>query len=213
METLKIYQLKGGDENRYRRWMDYDGLRKMGELPELRNYEQVYSMRLLDNPTPEQVYQQFNQSRPADFTGHSLSTSDIIVFQSEVETIALYVNNAGFVRLPELEREITREEKKKTEVVGFLRYLDSGETVDYTDPDKYIAAYKEGLYYCGPNTVRATTLTKDLGVCYEIEKLRVGEFGERVPDKETWIRQNSNPVKNFCAEQSRQEPESEEPEL
>lgn len=213
METLKIYQLKGGDENRYRRWMDYDGLRKIGELPELRNYEQVYSKRLLDNPTPEQVWQQFNHTRPADFTGYPLHTSDIIISNLETKTIAVYANNADFVRLPELEREITREEKKKAEVVGFLRYLDSGETVDYTDPDEYIAAYKEGLYYCGPNTVRATTLTKDLGVCYEIEKLRVGEFGERVPDKETWIRRHSDSVKNFCAEQSRPEPENEGPEL
>lgn len=213
METLKIYQLKGGDENRYRRWMDYDGLRKMGELPELRNYEQVFSTRLLDNPTPEQVWQQFNHARPADFTGYPLHTSDIIISSLETETIAVYANNADFVRLPELEREITREEKKKTEVVGFLRYLDSGETVDYTDPDAYIAAYKEDLGCYGPNGVRATTLSKDLDVCYEIEKLRVGEFGERVPDKETWIRQHSNPVKNFCAEQSRPEPENEGPEL
>ena len=36
---------------------------------------------------------------------------------------------------------------------------------------------------------------------------------EEVIDKETWIRQHSEPIKNFCAEQSRQEPESEEPEL
>lgn len=293
MSTLKIYQLKEGEENRYRRWLDYNGLRKMREVPQLRNYKQVYSKHLLDDPTPEQVFQRFNHSRPADFTGHSLSISDIIAYQSDSGTIAYYVDNGGFLRLPELEWELaavnvseqaqndSQEEgyklfyggsggqdcaahdfQEKTgwnmawgsdssglngdtwiiyrnindlpqslqhlvpslehevknivssnEIIGFLRYLDSGETVDYTDPDAYIAAYKEGLYYCGPNTVRAATLTKDLGVHYEIEKLRVGEFGERVPDKETWIRQHSDPVKNFCAEQSRQEPESEEPEL
>ena len=213
MGTLKIYQLKSGDDNRYRRWMNYDSLRKMGEMPRLENYDQVYFKQLLDNPTPDQFIWMFNQTRPSDFIEYNLSPSNIIVYHTESETVALYVDNVDYTRLPDLEREITREEKKETEVVGFLRYLDSGETVDYTDPDEYIAAYKEGLYYCGPNTVRATTLTKDLGVCYEIEKLRVGEFGERVPDKETWIRQNSNPVKNFCAEQSRQEPESEEPEL
>ena len=109
--TLKIYQLKSGDENRYRRWMNYDSLRKMGEMPRLENYEQVYFKQLLDNPTPEQVYWQFNQTRPADFIGHSLSTSDIIVFQSEVETIALYVDNVGYTRLPDLEKELAAAEK------------------------------------------------------------------------------------------------------
>ena len=198
METLKIYQLKGGDENRYRRWMDYDGLRKMGELPELRNYEQVYSMRLLDNPTPEQVWQQFNHTRPADFTGYPLHTSDIIISSLETETIAVYASNADFVRLPELEREITREEKKETEVVGFLRYLDSGEKVNYTNADAFIAAYKEDLNYYGPNGVRAVPLTKDLGVRYEIEKLLVGEFGEELPDKGTWIAAHSNTLQNYC---------------
>lgn len=48
----------------------------------------------------------------------------------------------------------------------------------------------------GPNTVRAVTLTRDLNVRYEINKLLVGEFDEKVPDKETWIKAHSNPIKD-----------------
>lgn len=213
MGTLKIYRLNSSDKNRYRRWMNYDSLRKMGEMPRIENYEQVYFKRLLDNPTPDQFIWMFNQTRPSDFIEYDLSPSDIIVYHTESETVALYVDNVDYTRLPELEREITREEKKETEVVGFLRYLDSGETVDYTDPDAFIAAYKEALYDMGPNAVRAITLTKDLGVRYEIEKLRLGEFGEEVPDKAAWIAARSNSVQNFCAEQSGQELENEGPEL
>ena len=101
-----------------------------------------------------------------------------------------------------------------SEVVGFLRYLDSGEKVDFTNADAYIAAYKEDLYDYGPNGVRAVTLTKDLGVRYEIEKLRVGEFGEELPDKETWIKNHSNSAQNYCMEHQQQpDPENDGPDL
>lgn len=204
MAVLKIYQLKDSPENRYRRWLDYNSLGKLGETPQLQNYDKVYSMKLLDSPTPEQVVWRFSQSRPADFTGHPISASDIIAVQGEAETIVHYVDNNSFVRLPALEQELTAEEKKEHEAVGFLRYLDSGEKVDFTNADAYIAAYKEDLNDYGPNGVRAVTLTKDLGVRYEIEKLLVGEFGEELPDKETWIKNHSNSAQNYCAEHQQQ---------
>lgn len=276
MATLKIYQLKDTPDNRERRWLDYNSLGKLGERPDLANYDLVYQMPLRDNPTPEQVFQQFNLSRPADFTGHSLSVSDVIAYQSEDSAIAYYVDSASFVRLPELEEQLAfhlrdfeekdmvymanytyggqdmqsavcsqgdtlyvmvgrpphserfrhdltpdesaafhvfEQAEKSTAVplestpqetinadaeirkpvVGFLRYLDSNETVDYTDPEEYIAAYREALYTQGPMTVRATTLTPDLNVHYEIEKLLVGEFGEELPDKALWIAAHAGP--------------------
>jgi len=414
MAVLKIYQLKDSPENRFRRWLDYNSLGKLGETPQLRNYDKVYSRKLLDSPTPEQVVRQFSQSRPADFTGHSLSTSDIIAFQGETETIVYYVDNVGYTRLPDLEKELAaaakapricleiyqmrgdlqkheqiqlqnyqkvetldrselpaagialrpfytikpsafkdyplssgdviairegdkavgaflvkdgafarlgtefeqqlwekyereKNESEKLEAaqlspndssrkveetlpttntqghrnplhekvnvdtllneaiktsayfrvksavadfpqdsdgnmdkmallksvcgtdvydslisifahmdaepVGFLRYLDSGEKVNYTDPDAFIAAYKEELDVYGPNDVRAVTLTKDLGVRYEIGKLLVGEFGEKLADKETWIATHSNPFQNYCMEHQIPEMENDGPDL
>jgi len=213
MAELEIYQLKDIPENRYRRWLGYDGLGKMGETPQFTNYEKTYSMQLRDTPTPEQVFEKFNLSRPQDFRGHSLSTSDIIVFRTEDQSVAQYVDNVSFVRLPDFERQLFENYKReeKTELVGYLRYLDTNEQIPYTDPDAYIAAYKEGLYDLGPNTVRAVTLTKDLGVRYEINKLLVGEFGETVPDKETWIKAkiHSNAIQEALREQARSEPDAE----
>lgn len=214
MAVLKIYQLKDSPDNRFRRWLDYNSLGKLGETPQLQNYDKVYSMKLLDSPTPEQVVWRFSQSRPADFTGHPISASDIIAVQGEAETIVHYVDNGSFVRLPALEQELTAEENKEHEVVGYLRYLDSGEKVNFTNADAFIAAYKEDLNSNGPNGVRAVPLTKDLGVRYEIEKLLVGEFGEKVPDKETWIAAHSNPLQNYCMEHQQQpEPANDGPEL
>lgn len=213
MATLKIYRLRDSPENQYRRWLDYNSLGKLGETPQLQNYEKIYSMQLRDTPMPEQVVQKFSQSRPADFTGQPISTSDIIAFINEATAIAVYVDNNSYVRLPALEQELTAEEKKGQEVVGYLRYLDSGEKVDFTNADAFIAAYKEDLYDYGPNGVRATTLTNDLGVRYEIEKLLVGEFGEELSDKGTWIAAHSNPLQNYCMEHQIPEPENDGPEL
>jgi len=210
---LEIYQLKDIPENRYRRWLGYDGLGKMSETPQLSNYEKTYSIKLRDSPTAEQVIEKFNLSRPQDFNGHPISTSDIIVFRTEDQVVANYVDNNAYVRLPDFERQLAEHYRRdeKTEPVGYLRYLDTNEQIPYTDPDAYIAAYKEGLYDLGPNTVRAVTLTKDLGVRYEINKLLVGEFGETVPDKETWIKAkiHSNAIQEALREQARSEPDAE----
>lgn len=212
MADLEIYQLKEIPENRYRKWLGYDGLGKMGETPQLSNYGKTYSMKLRDSPTPEQVFEKFNLSRPQDFRGHSLSTSDIIVFRTEDQAVAHYVDNVSFVRLPNFEWQLMENygREEKTEPVGYLRYLDTNEQIFYTDANAYIAAYKEGLYYQGPNAVRAVTLTRDLNVRYEINKLLVGEFGEEVSDKETWIKNHSNPMKEALRDQIRPEPDVEQ---
>lgn len=195
MAKLKIYQLKDTAENRDRRWLDYNSLGKLGEAPEIRNYEKVYETDLKENLTPEQVFQQYNLNHPEGFKGHSPSTSDILVFQDKKSTHAYYIDRFSFVRVPEIEKEIAAlESDVKPEVVGYLKYLDSGEEVSYTDPASYIAAYKDDLYSMGPNTVRAITLTQDLNVRYEIEKLLVGEFGETLPDKKTWIAERNQAV-------------------
>lgn len=212
MADLEIYQLKEIPENRYRRWLGYDGLGKMGEMPQLSNYEKTYTTKLRDSPTPEQVREKFNHSRPQDFSGHPISTSDIIVFRTSNQAVAHYTDSNSFVRLADFERQLTEHYRReeKTEPVGYLRYLDTNERISYTDPDAYIAAYKEALYDQGPNAVRAVTLTKDLGVHYEINKLLVGEFGETVPDKETWIKAHSNPIQGAMREQARSEPDAEQ---
>jgi len=42
------------------------------------------------------IYADFNVNRPADFTGHSLSVSDVIVVKYGNNVSAHYVDSAGF---------------------------------------------------------------------------------------------------------------------
>lgn len=77
--TFSIYQLKGGDETRDYRFEPLERLRELGLSVQKDNYDLVYSAPLADGETLEDLFVRFNVERPEDFTGHSLSVSDVIV--------------------------------------------------------------------------------------------------------------------------------------
>lgn len=216
---IEIYQLKEGEENHLRRWISYDSLAKMGEIPMLCNYRRAYEMQQDSRPNLERIYERFNVDLPKDFTGHSLSVSDIVVVQGG-SCAAYYMDNVGFVRIPDFVDQLAAAEEGKEAAeapVGTLRYLDSNETMVYCRAEEYIAAYQEALHDMGPDSVRAATLTKDLDVRYEIEKALIGEFGEKIEDRETWISKHTqqvsqidpSKVRQFMNESDRTEPEDE----
>lgn len=98
-----IYQLKGGDETRDLRFEPYDRLTQQGQKPEMINYDLVYKgdmAEISDNPDLriqlEAIFRKFNLERPDDFTGHSLSVSDVVVTRNQ----AFYVDSFGFKPLP-----------------------------------------------------------------------------------------------------------------
>ena len=99
-----IYQLKGGDETRDLRFEPYDRLMQQGQKPDMANYDLVYEGSMADvtdNPDLriqlEAIYRKFNLERPDDFTGHSLSVSDVVVVRDQ----AFYVDSFGFKPLPD----------------------------------------------------------------------------------------------------------------
>lgn len=47
------------------------------------------------------LYRQFNIEHPQDFTGHSLSVSDIIVLRQQGQVSSHYVDSWGFKELPQ----------------------------------------------------------------------------------------------------------------
>lgn len=131
MANLEIYKLKHICENRYRNGLNYDGLGKLGEAPNLHNYEKVDTMQLRDEPAPNLVQRQFNQSRPADFTGYPLNTSDIIVYRGKTETIAYYADTVSFLRLPDLEKELT--EKKNLSAAAQSYFMEHQQQLEVED--------------------------------------------------------------------------------
>ena len=99
--TFLIYQLKGGGDTRDYRFESFSQLQSKGLSVDKDNYNHIYTAPLADSDTPDSIYVRLNLVHPADFAGHSLSVSDIIVMHRGGETTAHYVEPVGFVQLPE----------------------------------------------------------------------------------------------------------------
>lgn len=125
-----IYQLKDIPEMRQFRFTGTESLKRMGIIkdnldaikPE--NYNLVYVGELselqwsVQGATLEAVYEKFNIDHPADFKGHSLSVSDIVVLHEDGENSAHFVDSFGFTGLPDFMRElegVEEQEKVKPE--------------------------------------------------------------------------------------------------
>ena len=84
------------------------------------NYELVYTAPLSDTDTLEDIFVRFNMDRPQDFTGHSLSMSDVIVLYRGQQETAHYLDRGGYTEVP----EFLQEQKQLTP-----DDLETGETV------------------------------------------------------------------------------------
>ena len=106
-DTFTIYQLKGGPETRDYRFEAYESLQEAGLAVDRQNYDLVYTAPLDGKTTLEDIYRTFNLDRPADFTGHSLSVSDVVVLTRSGKEEAHYCDSFGFTPVPEffLQRE------------------------------------------------------------------------------------------------------------
>ena len=125
-----IYQLKDSPGLRDFQFAGTESLKRRGIIkdnfdaikPE--NYNLVYVGVLSElqgrtqSATLEAVYEKFNVDHPADYKGHSLSVSDIVVLHENGENSAHFVNSFGFTGLPDFMRElegIKEQEIQKSE--------------------------------------------------------------------------------------------------
>ena len=103
-DTYAIYQLKRDDATTDLRFMDSEWLKKKGIEPQVENYDLVYTGALYPASTQidtlERLYQTFNLDHPADFTGHSLSVSDIVALKQNGVVSCHYVDSVGYKELP-----------------------------------------------------------------------------------------------------------------
>lgn len=99
-DTYSIFQLKSGDELHFHRFVGLDTLEREGNRVDAKNYDKVYTGSLRDNCDTkvmlDYLYAKFNRDHPADFKGHSLSVSDIIVIEKAGKSSAYYVDTFGF---------------------------------------------------------------------------------------------------------------------
>ena len=68
--------------------------------------------------TLNSLYEKFNINHPQDFTGHSLSVSDVVVMRKNGECKAYYVDSFGFTELPEFIHERLRLQEVSVEEKG-----------------------------------------------------------------------------------------------
>ena len=100
-DTFSIYQLKPGDTTRDYRFEPLDAIRNNGLSVKPENYEQVYTAPLTEKDSLESIYTRFNIDHPADFKGHSLSVSDVVVLHQDGKNTAHYCDRFGFSQVPE----------------------------------------------------------------------------------------------------------------
>ena len=67
-----------------------------------------------EKDTLDGIYERFNIQRPADFTGHSLSVSDVVVLNDGSTVKAYYVDSIGFAELPGFFKERNVDLQKET---------------------------------------------------------------------------------------------------
>ena len=118
--TFAIYQLKGGEETRDYRFEPLDRLRAVGLDVHRDNYDLVYSAPLSDGESLEDIYRRFNIDHPADFTGHSLSVSDIVVLRHGDTETAHYCDSFGFTEVPEFLQQQEQTAQKWNGIDGLL---------------------------------------------------------------------------------------------
>ena len=103
-DSYCIYQLCRDPELAELRFMNSHYLREHGLEPAFDHYEAVYSGALPSDGSTEarldDLYMKFNTAHPQDYTGHSLSVSDIVVLRQQGAVSSHYVDSVGFVQLP-----------------------------------------------------------------------------------------------------------------
>ena len=131
-DTFSIYQLKRGDETRDLRFEPYDRLQAAGHAVDRANYELIYTAPLAPDTSLEDIYTRFNLDHPADFKGHSLSVSDIVVLHRDGRDAAHYVDSIGYREVPEFFKEQGRQLTPDE--------LETGETVKTPRGTFYVTA-------------------------------------------------------------------------
>ncbi len=117
-DRFGIYQLKDTEEARDIHFMGMDYLESKGIAVTKENYDLLYTAPLEEGTSLEDIYTRFNIDHPADFRGHSLSVSDVVVLHQNGENTSHYVDSFGYREVPEFTKELMAEHtQEQTSVI------------------------------------------------------------------------------------------------
>lgn len=118
--TYEILQIKDGSNGEHYRFWGMNYVQKKGLQINVGDYESKYQGELKPGETLDTLYERFNLYRPDDFTGHSLSVSDVIVLKSGGDKKAFYVDYVGFSERKDFfEERFERTERQKKIIADF----------------------------------------------------------------------------------------------
>ena len=230
-DTFSIYQLKPGDSTRDYRFEPLDSIHRNGLSVKPENYELVYEAPLTEKDNLESIYTRFNVDRPADFTGHSLSVSDIVVLHQGGKDTAHYCDRAGFSEVPEFlqpaqkSREITERiqtprgsfylcgmtrEQMEADGYGFHHASEDGKYLIMANGTQAYAVRADAPEKDNPLRTAEMTLEDDYGMIDGVinngrrgeELEKAKEHAERTqPEKKPSIRERLAAAKQECAKQ------------
>ena len=111
-DRYTIYQVK--EENlRDCGFLSYGLLSKLGHNVSKDRYQEVYSDTLEPGTTLDELFRKFNVDHPADYTGRSLSVSDVVVLHESGKDTAYYCDLAGWQEVPEFWNSLPEEQSSK----------------------------------------------------------------------------------------------------
>lgn len=122
-ERYALYQLNTESKDVPYEFMGMDFVKDHGMEVTAADYKCVYSGILYDSVSLDELYSIFNQNHPADFKGHSMSVSDVVIVNRDGDMKAYYVDSFGFADLPDFVRQ-------RQEILGIESpesHLDVGE--------------------------------------------------------------------------------------
>ena len=229
--SFSIYQLKGGNETLDYRFEPLDSIHRNGLSVKPENYELVYEAPMTEKDNLESIYTRFNVDRPADFTGHSLSVSDIVVLHQGGKDTAHYCDRAGFSEVPEFlqpaqkSREITERiqtprgsfylcgmtrAQMEADGYGFHHASEDGKYLIMANGTQAYAVRADAPEKDNPLRTAEMTLEDDYGRIDGVinngrrgeELEKAKEHAERTqPEKKPSIRERLAAAKQECAKQ------------
>ena len=104
-ERYALYQLNTESKDVPYEFMGMDFVKDHGMEVTAADYKCVYSGILHDSVSLDELYSIFNQNHPADFKGHSMSVSDVVIVNRDGDMKAYYVDSFGFADLPDFVRQ------------------------------------------------------------------------------------------------------------
>ena len=229
--SFSIYQLKGDNETLDYRFEPLDSIHRNGLSVKPENYELVYEAPMTEKDNLESIYTRFNVDRPADFTGHSLSVSDIVVLHQDGKDTAHYCDRAGFSEVPEFLQpaqkscEITERiqtprgsfylcgmtrEQMEADGYGFHHASEDGKYLIMANGTQAYAVRADAPEKDNPLRTAEMTLEDDYGMIDGVinngrrgeELEKAKEHAERTqPEKKPSIRERLAAAKQECAKQ------------